>query len=495
MTEQQTSYRQIFKATSLFGGVQVFNIIISVIRSKFIALLLGPTGMGISGLLTSTSGFITALTNFGLGTSAVKDVASASSTNDEVRISTVVTVLRRLVWVTGLLGMILTSVLSPWLSEITFGNRDYTLAFIWISVTLLFQQLSSGQLVLLQGLRKLNYLAKANMAGALIGLLISVPIYFKWRIDGIVPVIILSSFSGTALSWYFARKTKIKSLKISGRRTIEEGKAMLKMGFILSMSGLISLGGSYIIRIYISNTGGVEQVGLYSAGFAIITTYVGMVFTAMSTDYYPRLSSIANDNIRATDLINQQAEVAILILAPILSVFLIFINWVVVILYSQKFVGVNEMIHWAALGMYFKAASWSIGFILLAKGATKIFFWNELIGNFYLLGFNIAGYRVAGLEGLGMSFLASYFVYSIQIFLLVKFKYSFSFNKEFCKIASIQFLLGFMCFLVTKILVTPWVFIVGFLIILISTIYSIHKLNQKTGLKSILISKFFFNEK
>ena len=85
MTEQQKSYRQIFKATSLFGGVQVFKIIISIVRSKFVAVLLGPAGMGIAGLLTSTTGFVSALTNFGLGTSAVKNVAAASATGNEVK--------------------------------------------------------------------------------------------------------------------------------------------------------------------------------------------------------------------------------------------------------------------------------------------------------------------------------------------------------------------------------------------------------------------------
>ena len=54
--EQKSSYRQIVKATSLFGGVQFFQIIISVIRSKFVAILLGPAGMGIVGLLTATTG-------------------------------------------------------------------------------------------------------------------------------------------------------------------------------------------------------------------------------------------------------------------------------------------------------------------------------------------------------------------------------------------------------------------------------------------------------
>jgi len=55
---KQNSYRQIFKATSIIGGVQFVNIIILIVRSKFIAYLLGPVGMGISGLLVSTTGFI-----------------------------------------------------------------------------------------------------------------------------------------------------------------------------------------------------------------------------------------------------------------------------------------------------------------------------------------------------------------------------------------------------------------------------------------------------
>jgi O-antigen/teichoic acid export membrane protein len=490
LAEQQKSYRQIFKATSLFGGVQVFNVIISIVRSKFVAVILGPTGMGIAGLLTSTTGFVSGLTNFGLGISAVKNVAEASSTGNDIRVSTVVTVLRRLVWITGLLGMILTAVLSPWLSQLTFGNKDYTLAFIWISVTLLFQQLSSGQMVVLQGLRKLKFLAKANIAGAVIGLFISVPVYYIWRLDGIVPIIIISSLTAMLLSWYFSRKASIKSTVLSTKETLAEGKKMLKMGLVLSLSGLITLGTSYLVRIYISNTGGVEQVGLYSAGFAIINTYVGMVFTAMSTDYYPRLSAVANNNLEARGLINQQAEVAILILAPILAFFLIFINWVVILLYSQKFFAITEMIHWAALGMYFKAASWSIGFLLVAKGESTLFFWNELLGNIYVFVFNILSYKFAGLEGLGISFLSAYFLYFIQIFLVAKLKYKFSFDKNFYKVAGFQLLIGVLCFGIMKTLSLPWTYILGSVMVTISVVYSFRELEIRIGLKEILLARY-----
>jgi len=206
MSEQQSSYRQIMKATSLFGGVQVFQIIIQIIRSKFVAVLLGPAGMGIVGLLTSTLGLMGGLTNFGLGTSAVKNIAEANGTMNEKRIATVVTVMRRLVWITGLLGMIVTLILSPWLSQLTFGNKNYTLAFIWLSITLLFNQLSSGQLVLLQGMRKLQYLAKANLYGSVLGLIITVPLYYKLGIDGIVPVLIITSITTMLLSWFFPER-------------------------------------------------------------------------------------------------------------------------------------------------------------------------------------------------------------------------------------------------------------------------------------------------
>jgi len=486
MAEDQQAYRQIFKATSIFGGVQVFNILIAIIKSKVIAVLLGPAGMGIQGLLTSTTGLIAGLTNFGLGTSAVKNVAEANGKGDAHRIAVVVSVLRKLVWITGLLGMVATVALSPWLSELTFGNRDYTLAFIWISISLLFNQISSGQLVILQGLRKIKYLANANLTGAVLGLVFSLPFYFFWGMDGIVPAIIATSFVSMIRAWYFARKVAVEKVPVTPAIVKTEGKEMLRMGFMLSLSGLITVAASYAIRIYISNTGGVDDVGLYSAGFAIIGTYVGMIFTAMGTDYYPRLSAIASDNMKAKELINQQAVIAILIIAPILTIFIVFIHWMIILLYSTKFSAVDGMVLWAALGMFFKAASWSIAFIFLAKGVSGLFFWNELSTNIYVLAFNVLGYKYGGLDGLGLSFLVGYFVYLIQVFIVTKIKYQFSFNTAFLKIFLIQLALSIACFLVVKFTASPVNYIVGSGLIIISGLYSLRELNRRMDLRGIV---------
>lgn len=474
------------KATSLFGGVQVIKILVAIVRSKIIAVFLGPAGMGIAGLLNSSTGLVKALTNFGLGTSAVRDIASAYESKDDKRIRTTTIVFRRLVWITGLLGTTSTVVLAPVLSELSFGNKDYTLAFMWLGLTLLLQQLASGRMVILQGTRKLKLLAKANLLGSILGLTVSFPFYYYGGIDGIVPALIVTAVSTLIIAWYYSRKVTAERITVTKSETISQGKEMLRMGFMLSLSALITMGASYIVRIYISNTGSLDDVGLYNAGFAIIGTYVGLVFSAMGADYYPRLSGIAHDDKKATSLINQQAEIAILILSPILAIFLIFINWVIVFLYSTEFVAANGLIQWAALGMYFKAVSWSIGYLLLAKGASKIFFWSEVFSNVYLLIFNLLGYKYFGLTGMGMSFLISYVLILIQVYVISKVKYSFNFSLEIYKIFGLQFTLGLACFIVVKFFAMPYTYVIGIPLIILSIWYSYIQLDKRIELKTLL---------
>jgi len=449
--------------------------------------------MGIVSLLISTIDFIGSLTNFGLGTSAIKNISAAFSTENAKRISIIVTVFRRLVWITGLLGTLIAAILSSFLSQLTFGNDNYTYAFLSISIILFFRQISVGQVVILRGTRQIANIAKSGVIGSTIGLFTTIPIYYFFGVKGIVPGIIISALTSLVLNWYYSRKIEILPVYVSKVRTIAEGKEMLKMGFMISLSGIISLAISYIVRAFIGRYGGVEQVGLYNAGFAIINTYVGLIFTAMSMDYYPRLSAVSDNNEKCKLAINQQAEISILILAPIIIIFLVFIQYIIILLYSQMFVGISSMVYWASLGMFFKAVSWSISFVLLAKAASKTYFWNELITNLYLLVLNIGGYYLFGLTGLGISFLITYVIYSIQVFIIANRKYKFSFTAGFKKLFIIQFSLAILSLLVVFIIAKPYSYFVGLFIIFISAYYSFKEFDKRINIRetitNILIKK------
>jgi len=126
----QSSYKSIFKANALFGGVQLYQILIQVIRSKFIAVLLGPSGVGIQGLYTSATRLISDISAMGLSQSAIRDVSEAFGTNDIRRVSRTVKILQRLIWFTGILGAVAVFALSPVLSKTSFGNYEHTIPFM-----------------------------------------------------------------------------------------------------------------------------------------------------------------------------------------------------------------------------------------------------------------------------------------------------------------------------------------------------------------------------
>lgn len=487
MTDKK-SYQQILKTTSLFGGVQVFSILISIVRTKLIAVFIGPAGMGIIALLNSTLGVLSSISGLGIETSAVKNISENYKNEDLKTVSKTIQIVKKIVFFTGILGMVLTFVFSKALSIMTFGNPDQSFAFAVLSITILFKQLSSGQLAVLQGLRSFRFLAKANLYGNLFGLLFSIPLYYFLKIDAILPTIIIASISALIFSFYYSNKIKIDKEKIHNSALLLEGKLIVKLGFMLTISSVLTLLSTYFVQIYVGKTGDLEQVGFYNAGFTLLNSYVGIIFTVMSTDYFPKLSAINSDNEKIRESVQQQAFVSILIIMPIIVLFLALSPIIVKIIYTTKFEAILPMICAGILGMLFRAVSWSMGFILIAKGDSKMFIKTAIGFNLLFLIMNISGYYFYGLEGLGFSFSLYYLFHFIGLKIITKNRYNFYFENEFYKIYSICIAICTSAFLVQYISIPAVKIGLTTLLVLISVIFSFNQINKKINLNEIFTS-------
>ncbi len=481
------SYHKILKATSIFGGVQVFTILISILRSKVIAIFLGPIGIGISNLFTSTIDLVASITSFGIGTSAVRSIAAANGIQDESRLSIIIKVLRKIIWFTGFLGLILTIIFSQFLSLFAFGNTNYSVAFIFLSFTLLFNQLNHGQLALLQGMQKINLMAKSGLLSSFFSFLITIPLYYFFKERGIVPGIIISSLLTLFFSYYFSNKIQIKKVLLSNIQIISEGKSMLTLGFLIGLTGLMDQLISYFIRIYISNQSDISTIGLYTAGFAIMNTYVGMIFSAMLSDFYPKLSSISNNDISSIKLINQQAEISVIILGPLIIAFIVFLKFIILFLYTNQFLLIENMLYWAILGVLFKGVNWALGIILLAKGESRLYFIFYIISCVIILSTNLFFYNNFGLSGLGVAFLITNILLLLQSFIIANYRYNFKFTKELVKVFSIHFLLCSLAFLSIKYSPQPYNYLISTLIFFTSILASYKQLNNRIDITGIIL--------
>ncbi len=488
MTDSKSSYLQIVKTTSLFGGVQFFNIVISIIRTKLIALFIGPAGMGIAALLNSTINIISGITGLGIETSAVKHISGSYKNEDLKSVSKNVSIVRKLALLTGIFGTLLTILFSKWLSQLTFGNSDHTFSFVFLSIILLMKQLSTGELVILQGLRKMRFLAKANFYGNLFGLLFSIPLYYYYRIDAIVPTIILASLSSVLFSFYYSRKVGIVKTKVSNNQLTTEGKSIIRLGIMLTFSGFLTLFSTYLIQIYVGKIGGLEQVGFYNAGFTLLNSYVGIIFTVMSTDYFPRLASICNEEEKVRTSVIQQSFMSILIITPIIILFLTFIPLIVKIIYTPKFVSIIPMVCLGILAMLFRAVSWSMGYIIIAKGDSKIFMRTSLGFSFLSLILNILGYYYYGLEGLGFSFFIYYLIHFFALKIITKKSYNFYFGSDFYQI---YLICALMCIVTFSLRYLQYPFLkysLMSLMVVISIMFVLYQISEKMELKGIFNS-------
>ena len=312
------------KATSLFGGVQVFSILISIVRNKIVAVLIGPTGVGVVELYTSTVNLIKSFSDFSLQVSAVRDVSIAYKSGDVSNFIRTASVVSRIVWFTGLLGLIICLLGSPFWSKLAFDDYSYTWGFAALSIVLLLNQLERGNTILLQSTEHYKYLAFSGVIGNLIGLLTTLPIYLFLGLEGIIPVLIITAATAYILSYYYASKLKITKEKLSKSFVLKKGKLMLQQGFLISVNYLLSALIFYILRIFITDRGSVVELGLFSAGFAVVNTYVGLVFQAMAQEYYPRISALSSQNDKLNSAVNNQIYLSLLILGPIIFLFLFF---------------------------------------------------------------------------------------------------------------------------------------------------------------------------
>ena len=188
---------------------------------------------------------------------------------------------------------------------------------------------------------------------------------------------------------------------------------------------------------------------------------------------------------------NQQGEIGILILAPIMCACVIFSSLVIKILYSANFLGANAYIIWCAIGMLFKMASWSVSFVFVAKGESRLFIINEISSSVYFLGSYLLGYHIGGLAGLGMSFTVGYIIYTIQVYIISHIRYYFSFSSSFVHLFIIHLLFVTACLIVTLVFNSVWEkYIIGSFLFILSAVYSFIGLDKRIGLMNFINRKF-----
>jgi len=178
-----SSYSRILNSSAIVGGAQGIDLLIRMVRTKVIAMLLGPSGVGLIGICQSLIELAGKLCGLGIRSSAVRQVAEANGSGDLERLGHTVKVLRCTCWITGIFGWLLTLALAQPLSVWVFGNAERAISLGLLGAVLLLENVSGGQTALLQGVRRIKDLARVMIFSAAGGTVISI-ICMPWSENG-----------------------------------------------------------------------------------------------------------------------------------------------------------------------------------------------------------------------------------------------------------------------------------------------------------------------
>lgn len=417
--ERDDSYGHVLKYTSIFGGVQGLNILIGLVRNKIVALLLGPSGMGLASLFQTTVNFISQTTNLGISFSAVRNVSELFDAGDEERIKHFIKVVRAWALLTGLVGMLLCLLIGPMLSNLTFSWGDHTLHFVLLSPLVALMAVTGGETAILKGSRRLRSLAAIQVYNVLVALVITIPIYYFFGESGIVPVMVLMGLAALLLT--IRCSYQLYPLQLTGAKGIlGEGMDMVRLGVAFTLAGVLGSGADFAIRTYLNNIAGLEIVGLYNTGYMMTMTYAGLIFTAMETDFFPRLSAVNTNWSSCNEIVNKQIEVSLLLLSPMLVAAQFAVPYVIPILFSSEFLPVVDMMRILLLALYLRAVKLPVAYLPLAKGDSLSYLFLESVYDVAVVLLVIWGYSWWGLTGTGVAITLTAF---LDYFLLVGYAY------------------------------------------------------------------------
>ena len=493
MATDSAEYRKVFKGISLFGGVQVYNVIISLIRGKIIAQFLGSEGMGLSGLYVSSLTILITLAGLGCNLSAVRYISVLQK--NTIEYYRLIFITKKIFLVLSLAGLFITLMIAYPLSVFTFDNTKHIISYFLLSLYVFFTLYNQGQSAILQAMQELKAIALGNIIPSTLFLIVSIPIYYYFELTAIVPMLILSSLLGF-IYMYFVLTNRLKRIefyepKIPRGELINVIKKFVGLGLITVLASVLGNIASYIINTFISHSGSFSDVGLYNAGISITNQYIGLVFAAMAVDYFPRLVSACMDVKKMNETINYQGEIIMLLGAPLLSLLMLTAPLCIKILLTDEFMTINGFIRILSYGMVFKIASYCLGYVSFAKGDKKTYFWLEgVVSNILTIALNCLGYYFMGLRGVAISFCVIYFVYLCVIMLYVRKKYGVILTNTFFSLILLFSISLTILLILTEFMQQSLITIILSVVLsLILCVFSLRQLNQKIGFIDLIKSK------
>ena len=407
------------QATFALAGAKIFTIAFSIVRTKLLAILLGPAGIGVVNIISTALDLSRVLCSCGLDGATVRRVASAAAGDEQVEIIKAYRVSARAALIMGSIAAAVFACLSPVLAAKLLGDQGKTWWFLVASLALILTPLLSVELAFLQGLKQSKSLALCQILASVLSTVLTIGLVLLFGLNGAIIALVTMVISSVLIHRHFVHKHLPRQVSTPIRDFPNEFRSLIKMGAAFALNGIwITASGSLNIIFLTSHYGPAvapRQIGLQGAAMMLANVYINILISAMGTEFYPRLIAASKDKRKLNELVNQQTRLSMAVGIPVSTFLLLLAPVLLRLLYSADFTEGADLMRWTLFGMVIRFITCPIGFTVYATCRPRIIAANELLTGFLTIAVSYIMIRFFGLQGVGMGLATANLIYLIAV--------------------------------------------------------------------------------
>jgi len=409
-SQEDRKIKQLLKATTLSGTFTVLNTVISFVKTKAMALLLGTEGVGFIGQLNSFYLLLSNVTSLGNNVGVTRFVADFEARGEREKINRLIHSVRLVIGFfvvcCEVLGVVFTRTLSVWILK----DEKYFFVIIIALIGLPFTVLYHFYRSVFTGLLEIRTYVLTGALTALAGLFLLLPLVYFFRLNGAVWHIALFAVAGLFIAHFFYKR--IWARRLAGlARTPAIDRAILWSILQFGAASLIATTSLYlanlIVRKVILDHLGWAQAGIYAAMLQMSNQCIQLVLESINTYCYPRLSGLRKSEEVVREL-NEILRLTLSLVTPLIVAFVLFKDLIIIVFLSREFLLASSLIGMQLLGDAFKAVGWSIGVNLLPMKKLKAFALIDVLWSALFASLSTVLAPRWGLKGILTAYLASY---------------------------------------------------------------------------------------
>lgn len=401
----------LLKSSILNGVAVLIKTATMFILNKILAIYVGPAGYAAIGQFQNFIQMVTTFSGTAINNGIIKYTAEYGE--DEKTQQDVWKTAGSIILIGSIFFSLIIFILKKQLSIYLFHSTEFQSVLVWFSFFLIFFTFNTFLLGILNGKKEILKLVIANILGSIFSLIITSVLAIKYSLYGALIALCLYqslNFFVTLIICYKSEWFKIYYFfgKINKKIANKLG-AFALMAFVSVFFGNIS---QILLRKLIIQEYGLNYAGYWEAMTRLSGGYLLLASTILGIYYLPKLAELKNYNEVRKEV--NSGYKYILPLAVISSIFVyVFKDYIVLILFTDKFMPMLELMFWQLIGDIAKIGSWIISFMMLSKAMTKLFIWTESIFALTILPITYLTIHIFGFKGIAIAFFINCSLYWI----------------------------------------------------------------------------------